>query len=70
MHPPDWPNLPNYTDHTPEQHAAHRSTRGIQRAEDVGLDSRKAAKQIVKIVRKPHLNQKVRKPTRRPKKRP
>jgi len=54
----NWPNLPAYQkEFTPEQHAAHRSPRGIPRPEDLAprTTTVKAAKGLLKVVRKPHL---------------
>jgi hypothetical protein len=53
-----WPNLPAYQrEFTPEQHAAHRSPRGVPRPEDLAprTTTVKAAKGLMKFARKPHL---------------
>jgi hypothetical protein len=69
-----WPNLPAFQrDFTPEQHAAHRSPKGVPRPEDLAprTTSVKAAKGLLKVVRKPHLTtrktNKATKPRRRKK---
>jgi hypothetical protein len=51
-------DLPGYsTTFTPEQHAAHRTAKGVHYPENLvpGLDSRKSAKALMKIGSKPHL---------------
>lgn len=53
-----WPDLPGYaTSFTTEQHAAHRTAKGIHYPENLGpgMDSRKAAKGLLKVVSRPHL---------------
>ncbi len=52
-----WPNLPAHGRFTPAHHAAHTTGKGLHLPQDLypNLDSRKAAKQLMKFVNKPHL---------------
>lgn len=55
-----WPNLPDYRQFSPADHAAHTTKRGTLSPEDMpelNLTSRKGAKQLMKIGSKPHLGQ-------------
>jgi hypothetical protein len=53
----NWPALPSYRTFTAADHAAHTSPKGVPYPETLmnGVDSRKAAKQIMKFAHKPHL---------------
>jgi hypothetical protein len=57
---PTYPQLPRYATEIPESiHALHRSPKGVARPEDLikGVDAGKHARQIMKVARKPHYNQ-------------
>jgi len=52
-----WPDIRNPLAITPEDHANHRSIKGVPLPEDLipGLKAHKQAGLILKIARKPHL---------------
>lgn len=54
-----WPNLPSYRTFTEADHAAHRSPKGVAYPQtlmpDGNVDSRKAAKGLMKAAHKKHL---------------
>lgn len=67
MMPPDanWPNIPDYRNITPADHAAHTTPKGTLRPDEIYLNakpSHKMAKELMKIGHKPHLKLKTAKP--------